>query len=330
MFSLMLFLKKSKSKYEIIYFTSIILILLFTAAFRTPFSDRDYKNYLNFFNDAPDIIIEPFFILISVIIKNTLGNSYISLFLVFSSLSLGLKFFAIKRLTNLWFISAFVYFSYFFILHDLTQIRAGVASSFLLFLVPAIYNRKPVQFLLISFLAICFHFSAIIFLFLWFINKGLDKISLVLLIPLGYIFYFSSFDIFFSLPFESLNSKLNVYKTLQDYDTDRLRINVFNSLFLFKILVYYLLLSKFNYLKNINKYSSIIISIYGFSLFSFLFFSKMPIVSFRIYELLGVIEIIAFTFIYYLFSSKLLPLLFYLIAAVIYFYILIYHIKIIL
>ena len=168
------------------------------------------------------------------------------------------------------------------------------------------------------------------FLFLWFINKGLGKTFLLLLIPIGYFFYFLNFDLFFSLPFESVNSKMNVYRALQDYDTDREKINVFNLLFLFKIFVYYLLLVKYNFLKNINKYSIIIISIYGFSLFSFLFFSKMPIVSFRIYELLGVIEIIAFTFIYYLFSSKLLPLLFYLIAAGINFYILIYNMKIIL
>jgi hypothetical protein len=329
-FSILLFLKKSKSKYENIYFTSIILVLIFTAGFRTPNSDRDYQNYLDFFNNAPDIIIEPFFIIISVIIKNTIGNSYTSLFLIFSFLSLGLKYFAIKRLTNLWFISAFVYFSYFFVLHDLTQIRAGVASSFLFFLVPAIYDRKPVKFLFICSIAICFHYSAIIFLFLWFINKGLGKTFLVLLIPVGYFFYFLNFDLFFSLPFESVNSKLNVYKTLQEYDTDREKINVFNLLFLFKILVYYLLLIKFNFLKNINKYSSIIISIYGFSLFSFLFFSKMPIVSFRIYELLGVIEIIAFTFVYYLFSSRLLPLFFYLITAGIYFYVLLYNMKIIL
>ena len=329
-FSILLFLKKSKSKYENIYFTSIILVLIFTAGLRTPNSDRDYQNYIDFFNNAPDIIIEPFFIIISVIIKNTIGNSYISLFLIFSFLSLGLKYFAIKRLTDLWFISAFIYFSYFFILHDLTQIRAGVASSLLFFLVPAIYNRKPVQFLFICLLAICFHYSAIIFLFLWFINKGLGKTILLLLVPVGYFFYFLNFDLFFSLPFESVNSKLNVYKTLQEYVTDREKINVFNLLFLFKILVYYLLLIKFNFLKNINKYSSIIISIYGFSLFSFLFFSKMPIVSFRIYELLGVIEIIAFTFVYYLFSSRLLPLFFYLITAGIYFYVLLYNMKIIL
>lgn len=328
-FSILLFLKKSKSKYENIYFTSIILVLIFTAGFRTPNSDRDYQNYIDFFNNAPDIIIEPFFIIISVIIKNSIGNSYISLFLIFSFLSLGLKYFAIKRLTDLWYISAFVYFSYSFILHDLTQIRAGVASSFLFFLVPAIYDRKPVKFLFICLIAICFHYSAIIFLFLWFTNKGLGKTFLVLLIPIGYFFYFLNFDLFFSLPFESINSKLNVYKTLQEYDTDREKINVFNLLFLYKILVYYLLLIKFNFLKNINKYSSIIISIYGFSLFSFLFFSKMPIVSFRIYELLGVIEIIAFTFVYYSFSSRLLSLFFYLITAGIYFYVLIYNMKII-
>jgi hypothetical protein len=328
-FSILLFFKKSISKHENFYFTCVVLVLIFIAGFRTPNSDRDYQNYLDFFNSAPDIIIEPSFIIISVFIKSTIGKSYISLFLIFSFLSLGLKYFAIKPLTDLWFISAFLYFSYFFILHDLTQIRAGVASSFIFFLVPVLYDRKPVQFLVICLIAICFHYSAFIFLFLWFINKDLNKTFLVLLIPVGYFFHFLNFDLFFSLPFDSVSAKLDVYKTLQEFDTDREKINVFNLLFLFKILVYYFLLFKFKFLKKINKYSSIIISIYGFSLFCFLFFSKMPIVSFRIYELLGVIEIIAFTFVYYLFSSKLLSLFFYLFTAGIYFYVLIYNIEII-
>ena len=328
-FSMILCFKKSKSRYENIYFAVTILVLIFTAALRTPNSDRDYQNYLDFFNKAPDLIIEPFFILISVLIKSTFGNSYILLFFSFSLLSLSLKYFAIKRLTELWFISAFIYFSYFFILHDLTQIRAGVASSFLFLLVPVIFDRKPILFILLCISAICFHYSAIIFLPLWFVNKGFGRTFLYLLIPLGYLFYFLNFDLFFSLPFESINSKLSVYKTLQDHDTEREKINVFNFFFLLKILIFYLLLFKFNYLYNINKYFGIIISIYGLSLFSFLFFSKMPIVSFRIYELLGVIEILVFTFIYYLFKPKLVPLLFYLIIAALNFYILIYNIKII-
>jgi hypothetical protein len=328
-FSISLFLTNLRTKYKNLIFILLILVLILTAGLRIPNSDRDYQNYITLFDSAPDINIEPSFILISIFVKSIFGNTPIILFIIFSFVSIGIKYFALKRITELWFISIFLYFSYYFILHDLTQIRAGVAASLLFLLLPTIYNRNPLQFIFISVLAISFHYSAFIFLFLWFFKQGLNNKILYLLIPLGYLFHYFSLDVFLNLPFESINSKLNIYKALQDGDSERRKINVFNFYLLFKIFIYYLLLFKINYLNSINKYSKLIISIYGFSIFLFLFFSKLPIVSFRIYELLGVIEIVSLTFIYYLFSLKIIPLFFYLVVGILYFYLLIYNIQII-
>lgn len=329
-FSISLFLTNFRVKYKNKIFIFLVLVLILTAGLRIPNSDRDYQNYIDLFDNAPDILVEPFFIFISLFVKYIFGNTPTVLFLIFSILSIGIKYYALKRMTKLWFVSIFIYFSYYFILHDLTQIRAGVAASLLFLIIPSIYNRKLFQFLLISLMAICFHYSAIIFLTLWFFKKGINKKILFLLIPFGYLFHFFSPDVFFNLPFEGINSKLTVYKALQDEYSERGVINVFNLYLLFKISVFYLLLLKINYLSSINKYSNLILSIYGFSIFSFLFFSKLPIVSFRIYELLGVIEIISLTFIYYLFSLKIIPLFFYLIVGILYFYLLVYNIQIIL
>jgi hypothetical protein len=329
-FSISLFLTNFKIKNKNLIFIFLVLVLILTAGLRIPNSDRDYQNYIDLFEKAPDIFVEPFFIFISLFVKYIFGNTPIVLFLVFSILSIGIKYFALKRITELWFISIFIYFSYYFILHDLTQIRAGVAASFLFLLISPIYNRKLFQFLLISLLAICFHYSAIVFLFLWFFKKGINKKILYLIIPFGYLIHFFSPDVFLNLPFEGINSKLIMYKALQEEYSEWGNINVFNLYLLFKISVYYILLFKLNYISRINKYSNLIISIYGFSIFSFLFFSRMPIVSFRIYELLGVIEIISLTYFYYLFSLKIIPLLFYLIVGVLYFYLLVYNIQVIL
>ena len=316
-------------KYKNVLFVIIILFLVFFAGLRSDSSDRDYQHYLQMFDEAPNINAEPFFVLISGIIKNTIGNVPIVLFLVFSSLSLIIKFFAIKKLTDYWFISIFIYFSYYYILHDLTQIRVGVASAFLLLLVFPIYDRCFTKFLIICLLASCFHYSAIVFLFLWFLKKGLNKKTLFLMIPLGYVLYFINFNPVISIPIGNISDKLNVYNALMEEYSERQNINVFNLFFLLKILIYYFLLFKYNSWKHLSKYSSLILSIFGISIFSFLFFAKFPIVAFRVNELLGVIEIVLFTFIYDLFKPKLIGITLLLTIGAVYFYTLIYNIKII-
>ena len=104
------------------------------------------------------------------IIYSLIGPYPIYLFLLFAILGVSFKLIAIKQLTELWFLSLILYLSNFFILHEMTQIRAGVASAFLLLCVKPIYDRDLKRFLLFAVLGFLFHYSAIVILPLWFLG----------------------------------------------------------------------------------------------------------------------------------------------------------------
>lgn len=294
------------SKYKSIVFFFIGIFLTIYVAFRDGKSVHDYGTYVVMFNN-PNIILEPSFILIVFLIKKFLYGNVIFLFIIYAILGVTIKLKAIIQLTPLLFFSLLVYLCNFFILHEMTQIRAGVASGILLLCIRPIYEKKLGSFLILATIAVLFHYSALIIFPLWFINANNPKKALLLLaVPLGYFCYLFHINLILTIPIPYIQTKIAVYQEIQALKlNDSEKINVFNSLFLLRCLIYYLLLFKYKLLINSNKYSVILIKIYGLSLFAFSAFAVMPVVSFRLNELLGIVEVILLPMIFYLFTPKI-------------------------
>lgn len=331
LFSVIALIPLDTGKIKYFIFVSIAVIMILVAGFRNGNYVRDYDMYVDMFNDKSEAIVEPSFLFISYVSHALFGNNPIYLFVFFAILGVSLKFFAIKQLTELWFLSILIYFSSLFVLHELTQIRAGIASAILLLCIKPIYERDLKRFLFFSFLAFSFHFSAILFFPLWFIGKDPRKKILIYSIPLGYVAYFLGFNIIYTLPIPGIQEKIETYKQLQEFEGEVWdNINVFNLVFLAKIAIFYFMLWKYELFASHNKYFPILMKIYCLSLMSFLLFSVLPVVAFRVNELLGAIEIILLPLLFYSIKEKMVSRVVVLIIAALFLYIWIFYSKIIL
>lgn len=105
-----------------------------------------------------------------------IAPSFAIFLLIFAALSVGGHVTAIYANSPNVFLSFLLYLPYTFVLHDMIQIRAGVAIGLLLIAVRFISERKIVPYLLLVGVAVFFHYSAIVFLPLYFLpRKKLNK-----------------------------------------------------------------------------------------------------------------------------------------------------------
>lgn len=305
--SILVFVSSSDKIIKHSLFLSIGIILIIVAAFRNEADVvGDYSNYIIMFNNS-DFNTEPAFILISALIHNFLFSEVIYLFIFYAILGVTLKFIAIRQLTEFWFLSILIYVSYFFILHELTQIRAGVAASFLLLCIKPIYERNLKYFLLFAILALSFHYSAILIFPLWFLGNKSRKEWLLFSVPISYLIYFSGINFIVNIGIPGIQEKIEMYKLLQELGAEGSNpINVFNLLFLARIIFFYILLWKYNLILKHNKYLPILIKIYCISLIALPVFAIIPVFGFRINEFFGVSEIILVPFLCYILKPVVL------------------------
>lgn len=288
------------------------ILLFFIAAFRPAGIDNDYFGYLSYYeNIAKDlpVVVEPSFAIISLIVKQIFNNpSY--LFVIYACLGVFLKFYAIDKLTEFKNLTVLIYFSNFFLLHEMTQMRAGIASGLLLLCIEPIRKRNFWKFLLLAILAIFFHFSAIVILPLYFLQGNEFNVKAYLtLIPIAYIFAFLKIDIYTftsGIPIPLLQSKVGSYSFYADEDDS---INLFNYIHLSRCLIAVLLAWRFRSIMRHNSNGILLIKIYIISLFVFVAFSSIPAISSRTSELLQIVEIILFPFVCYIFREKTVTLI---------------------
>jgi hypothetical protein len=284
-----------KTNYKNLIFILIGVLLFFVAGFRPADVDRDYQNYVDFFYQNPtikDSVLEPSFIIISSFVHTFLFGQALYLFIIYALIGVTLKMIAIKQLSNFQFTSLLIYFSYLFILQDMTQIRAGVATGLLLLCIKPLYERDLKKFLFFSALAICFHYSAIIILLLWFIkplqiNKWLFGAGILF----SYLLYFSSAvyitNIVNLLPEGAIYAKVLAY----EYDNNGL-LNVFNFWQISRCLLSFIFLWKIDLLIKNNKYSIILVKIYILTTCLYVILAVSPVFAGRISDLFSVVDII--------------------------------------
>lgn len=302
LFSIVAFLPTNDNDAYKLLFAFFGILLFFTAAFRGD-GDFDYSGYVYMLHRNDSFTVEPTFVLFSYIINEFLDGNSIYLFIFYAILGVSFKMFAIKQLTELWFLSVVIYVSNFFVLHEMTQIRAGVASGLLLMCIKPLYERNLKVFLLLSSLAFLFHFSAIIFFPLWFLGDQPKKKWLFWAIPLSYGAYFAGINLITEIPIPGIQEKIIMYQKMRELDpNDVVQTNVFSFVFLAKVVIFYFLLYKYDLVHSHNKYFPILMKIYSLSLVAYLVFTSLPAFSSRINELFGVVDIILIPLLFYIFK----------------------------
>jgi hypothetical protein len=287
------------------FFSGTLLFAI--AGFRPAGIDNDYAGYVTYYQDIASgliVAVEPTFLFISSCVKYFFNNPAY-LFVIYAGLGISLKFYAIDHLTKLKALTIVVYFSGFFLLHEMTQIRVGVAAGLLLLCIEPIRERNLWKFLLLASLAFLFHFSAIVIFPLYFLSptKFNNKVYVVL-IPGAYLLNFLKIDLFAFvnlIPIQLIQTKVGSYSFYAEEDNT---INLFNYLHLSRCMLACLMAWKWKNIMEHNLNGILLVKIYIISLFMFVALSSVPGISSRISELLQIVEIILLPFIIYIFREK--------------------------
>ncbi len=282
------------------------LAMAFTAGLRPEDIDHDHSNYISMYNHGEDVTTEISFICIASFVRATFDNVVV-VFLIYALISITLKLLAIKRTSDLYFLTLLVYLSTFYLLHDFNQIRVGVATGFMLLGLPYLKRGSRLKFILLLVGAVLFHYSAIILLFLLFFDyKPLKRWQYIFygsIIPVCYLMYFMHVNVFYMVPIPYFEEKMEAYEEIQ-HTAEAYDVNVFNLLLLTKIIIVYFLIYYGRLIEKKNEYFPILLKIEVFSISAFILFTEVPILSFRVNELLGVVEILLFPMLYYAFKPK--------------------------
>lgn len=296
---------KYKGLCKKIFWFNIIFLILF-AGFKDPQLTADGSTYVAALHgDEP--IIEPTFNLIRLIINNFLGGYEFWLFLIYSIIAIFTKAISILHLSPLCLVCLLVWVSDFFPLHELGQIRVAVAGGFFLLSLPSLYHHRLKSYLGWTFLAMCFHISSIIMLFLWPLNfKKINVFNWLVLVVLSLIWAFLKIDVLFILsfiPFQGISDKYEAYIAIQK--ALDMGGSVLSPLVLGKFAVVLFLLSKVKLLCKVDRMAILYLKLMLISVIARNILATNVSIAFRVSEFFGIIEIVLFPFIIYLFKQRL-------------------------
>ena len=300
-------------KYKYVLYLAVGIIFIILAGTRPVGFDNDSEHYEIYYNNYSASYVaeyvETSFLVLSSIFNSITSDVHI-IFFFYAILGISLKMHAIKKLSPIWFTPLLIYFGNYYVLHDLTKIRAGIVSGLFLCSIPLIAEGKRLKAALIILFGSIFHASALALLPAVFVsNKDMDKKWRIIwgcLLPLGYIIYFFGGSHLGDIPIPYIGDKLASYQNLRDKGIIGSNINVFNAVFLVKCFAYIYLLVFYDTVRKFNKYFPILIRLMGISIILFLSLAFMPVLAFRISELYGIVEIIVLSCIYYTINPTVL------------------------
>lgn len=182
-----------------IFWTNAFLFAVI-AGFRSGIDMPDYSTYQGLYFEVLDsentnYFIEPSFQLIALVSNFLVPREPMLLFIIYAFMGVFLKNYLILRFPIPIFLAQLVYLSNFFILHELIQIRAGIATCFLVLTIINLAKHKKKMALFYLSIATFFHLSSFVFFFLFFLNLSSFKVRNVFgFLIISYILYYFKLD----------------------------------------------------------------------------------------------------------------------------------------
>lgn len=256
------------------------IVMIMIAGLREVGSTPDTESYEEmYFSKEGDIMAllrEPSFDIITDILQSmSLGIS--GLFFAYAILAVPVQLAALWKFSRIPLLTLTVYLSYYYMIHDMVQIRCAVASGLFLWAIYFYVERKKLYTLLFILAGTFFHYSAIAGLAIFFLGNGFpkwQKYVLYAIVPIGMLVYFTHFDILSFVPDEWGGLKLMKYRTMREKGIEdelagfKLEVNL---LIWMNIVLYYACIYYHDYLARHFKYTSVAIKLQGVG-FCFLFF----------------------------------------------------------
>ena len=296
-------LKPFNSNYLLL---AIIILLGLFAGFRGDKVARDYESYQIIFDFIYDLsstknvgflpIFEPGFVSIVLFFRSLFDVNYALAIMVFYALlTVTLKVFCFNRLSMFPYLAILFYFSHYFFLHEMIQIRIGLATAIFFFSLIFYIKGQRGKFVLIIILATFFHYSAIFYLLLLCFNsKYFNKYFYASLIGISLILGYLKIPILNFLGWVDLASVSEKYNDYLEKVQSGVvgGINYFNVLTLLDIAVslYFIFVIPKKLLIE-DKIIAFSLKCNVLSIFFLGALSGVPSLTFRISELFGVASI---------------------------------------
>lgn len=270
------FLKRDKIILYVLFGIAMILI----AGLREVGSTPDSEAYEQMFEGEGLIteeLTEPTFTIIANILKSlSLGIN--ALFIVYAVISIAIHLPVLWKLSKFPLIMLTIYISYYFMKHEMMQIRAGVAAGFILWAIYFYAEKKKMITLGMIIMGTLFHVSAAAGLLIFLFRNKISywqKYVLWLIVPVGLAAYFMEVNFSALIPDWLGGDKLALYQELKEKGIEEdmagwpLKTNliVWTNIVLYMACIYYS-----DYLTKYCKYVPIAIKMQFLGL-CFLFFT---------------------------------------------------------
>lgn len=285
---------------RIIFLTIISFVLVMLCGLRGDI-DGDYWSYILSYNGAvinqENDNLEFSYNAVSKIVDAVVGNFNGVLFF-YAFVSITLLTFIIVQYYQANIYVFLVYYTFYFFLHPMTQIRGSIAASALLLSLQFIYRKQFWKFLLVVMAGAFFHASSLLILpFYFFVNHFRLKNSYAIIIAIsafviGKVFH--PFNLLVGLPFgEGLYvlNKLEMHKNTLEGGVGNRTADIYILMAMLKLGFNIFLRYKADLLEERFRYFRTFLTVHFWGYVIYLLLSDMHIVSARISELLGITEI---------------------------------------
>lgn len=303
------------SKYRNMFFSILIIILSIFAGTRLNI-DNDYTMYFKKFkyieNNVEDFLnsenkfewcmyIFPHFFILFFNSKVQVARFSILLFAV---LGVSIKLIAIRKYAEFFFLSVILYTSNLFLMHEMTTIRAGVASAIFLWSIGDLEDKNYKVFFTKLLLCFFFHSSSIVFILAWLLSQIKINIKfLYVAIAISLLSAILKINFLTLLLLDKIFPRVAVYIEMMEWMKEK-ETNIFSFRLLFALAFVVLFGFFYKRLKEV-KYFDILFRLHIISIcLFFLLSSSAQVFSIRTFELLSVVQILLYPMIVFIFDPK--------------------------
>ena len=228
-----------------------------------------------------------------------------STFLIFAFLGVTTKLLAIKKYSEIFFLSVLLYLGNLFMMQEMTTIRAGVAAGIFLLALDNLEKKEHKQFFFKILLCFFFHSSSVLFVLAWFLLQFKINIKYYYFgIVVSFIFVALKVNILTLLMLDRVFPRVKAYLDAMEWMVED-KANVFNFRGLFALFIIILFAFHYKKLKNI-KYFDVLFKIHIFSLCLFYVFSTTAqVFSIRTFEMFSVAHLLLYPMLIHIFHPKL-------------------------
>lgn len=289
---------KPKSNVTKWLFIAFVIFFIFMSGLRGV--GYDYYNYsIIIYEKNEGALMEPSFELLLWITR--FFNNSIALFFPVAIAAVTLKTSFIYKYSYFPFLSLLIYFHISFLIHDMGQMRYGLAMGLVLYAIINLARGKAKVFFVLTTIAASFHFSALAVYPIWYLrNLRITDSQFILFVLL--MFVFVSIDvtgIFLKvievLPFQSMVSKIIAYTVLNDEEyNNAVGLNASFAIRFISLVLLYIFRDKCH---DIN-YNSIF-NFYFYGIIIYLLLGGIPAFSYRCSFYFRLLDIIIIPFVIY-------------------------------